>query len=247
MTDARGAKGMADKIYSLEDILAGLVANGLDVRTVLDVGVRYGTPALMEAFPAKPHFLFEPMVEYNDIIRKRYAAIEHEIVNVACGADDGNTQLVKIFRSGREALPTHSQMLRPGIDPSLGTLEEIERLSMDTFIAARNVQGPFLLKIDVDGLELDVLRGAQETLKSCAAVVLEMTRHSFFRRMSFMENNGFSMHSLGDIAYGSMSPDVAALRPFDTGFRQCDVVFLPKTMNADAQFCPLAAQKKLNY
>ena len=43
----------------------------------------------------------------------------------------------------------------------------------------KSLHGPYLLKIDVQGAELDVLEGAQNLLKDTEAVVLEVSMFGF--------------------------------------------------------------------
>jgi len=47
-------------------------------------------------------------------------------------------------------------------------------ITLDTVVKKNRFPLPDLIKIDVQGAELDILRGAQETLKNCQDLILEI-------------------------------------------------------------------------
>lgn len=237
---------MPESHYSVDQILTSLIDNGINVGNILDVGVRFGTPPLIDTFPDKKHYLFEPMGEYARVIQNNYsdAGIDYELIIAGCGEEDRDGELVKIFRKGEDKIPTHSQIMRPGITPTNGRVEKTPIISIDSFVRRKKLNGPFLLKVDVDGFELEVLRGAVHTIRQCSVVIIEVVRSQFFERIAFMHELGFAVHSLGDVRFGSFIGDVEDVGCYDTGFRQCDVVFLPADDNRSSQFCPIAGQKR---
>jgi FkbM family methyltransferase len=46
--------------------------------------------------------------------------------------------------------------------------------TLDTVVKQRGWPAPDLIKMDIQGAEMDVLKGAQETLKSCQNLILEL-------------------------------------------------------------------------
>lgn len=51
---------------------------------------------------------------------------------------------------------------------------KLKTKTLDTVVKNRNFEMPQLIKIDVQGAELDVLMGAKETLKSCQHLIIEL-------------------------------------------------------------------------
>jgi hypothetical protein len=67
-------------------------------------------------------------------------------------------------------------------DPILRTSEQrvVEGITLDDVWSERALQGPGLLKIDVEGDELGVLLGAREALRRCEYLVLEVALRDMF-------------------------------------------------------------------
>lgn len=59
--------------------------------------------------------------------------------------------------------------------------------TLDSVVAERKMSGPILLKEEVQGFELEVLRGANETLRNTEVILLEV---STLRRCSAMGRPG---------------------------------------------------------
>jgi hypothetical protein len=52
-------------------------------------------------------------------------------------------------------------------------------MRLDTLIKMFNFPSPDMIKIDVQGAELDVLLGATETLQSCQDIILELQSEEY--------------------------------------------------------------------
>lgn len=89
-------------------------------------------------------------------------------------------------------------------------------VSVDDFLSNRpDVEAPFLLKIDIDGLELKVISGARKTLKKCIAVIIELhIPGDFFERSIALQDAGFQLVDIVDLAY------------YDGALQQVDGIFL---------------------
>jgi len=89
---------------------------GIQIGTVLDVGVLNGTPELKAHFPRALHMLFEPVVEFNAAIAQAYNGTRHEIANVAVSHETGETLLVSngwsIFRGLSSRIATSPAKFR---------------------------------------------------------------------------------------------------------------------------------------
>lgn len=78
--------------------------------------------------------------------------------------------------------------------------------TLDKVIAERNIPKVSLLKLDVQGFELEVLRGARETLKNTEVILLEVSFLPFNKDcplfndvINFMKEQGFLVYDIGAI------------------------------------------------
>ena len=153
------------------------VLRGLDCEGVLDVGANRGqfTLACSIAHAQWPVVAFEPIPAEAKLFRIVHAGRQNvTLVETAVGETDSVAAL-HISRSADSSslLPIgirqkqfFGKTQEVGIiDVKVQRLDDLQRLWLGR---ARQ-----LLKIDVQGFELSVLRGAEETLRSCAYVYVE--------------------------------------------------------------------------
>lgn len=84
---------------------------------------------------------------------------------------------------------------------------------LDTLLREYLLPRPYLLKIDVDGAELQILEGSQESLPRINVVVIEAGMRNFYERASFLVNHGFELFDIVDPCY------------YDDLLRQFDMIF----------------------
>ncbi|MEQ8403761.1 MAG: FkbM family methyltransferase [Oceanicaulis sp.] len=219
MTNSSGAPDIGP-------VIASINAGGVPTKTVLDVGIREKTPFLMQNFPHHRHYLFEPMREWHDAIKAAYAGLDYELIPSACGSEDGRVEFRTAFMQAGFDKPSHGGMTGFIPESEVADRYEVEVVRLDSFIETRGLEGPFCLKVDVDGADLEVLKGAERTLESCNIVSLEMTRRNFAAIAGFMHDRGFYLHSLTGLEFGATPMDAEADRPA-TALRFGDGVFLP--------------------
>lgn len=145
-----------------------------DIRTVIDVGASHGQFALFAAteFPSARVISFEPLEEpIADLRRMMGERVESH--KTAVGAENGT---VEINVSGHD---DSSSVLGIGerqqeVFPGTGVVET-RRTPITTLDDAieRPVSRPAMLKIDVQGLELQVLKGAKQTLAEIDEALIE--------------------------------------------------------------------------
>lgn len=182
---------------------------GVPVNTVLDVGILQGTPELIKAYPDRKHVLFEPIIEYTDHIADAYAHIDYTLHNVAVADASGEVELRVESSVGTDWI-THSYICREDEVAN----RTVPMIALDDFLPTQQLEGPFLLKVDVDGVELRILKGAARTLKQCSVVIVEADKSHLAERLTYMTQQGFELFDLMEPAY------------YDGAFWQCDLIFL---------------------
>ena len=147
--------------------------------TVIDVGVSTGTQALYSAFPDAYYMLVEPLEENVVYLECILETLRGEYVLAAAGAKAGTAILnIEPNRRGMSSI-----LERTGITATAdGLIErEVPVMRVDDIVKEHTLTGPFGLKIDTEGYELEVLRGADETLASCAFVITETSTSERFQ------------------------------------------------------------------
>lgn len=203
---------------SLSHSLRKLKKLGVPVNSVLDVGVLICTADLVKEFRSVPHLLVEPIVEFNAGIREVYgrAAIDFRLENAACGAYDGTARMeVSTVIPGKAI--THARVK----DGARGEgSREVPLRRLDTMVAEHRLPDPFLLKIDVDGSEIDVLKGGIATLERTSVVVIEAQPSNILERIAFMTSQSFDLFDITDLCF------------YDEWLAQFDLVFInSRTIN----------------
>ena len=196
-----------------DQALRVLVNRGIRIGTVLDVGVMKGTRELRTHFPAALHLLFEPVAEFVPAIERNYANVRHEIANVAVSDSTGETMLAleQVVDVPGQTF-SHSHVTTQAVEGK--THRTVPMTTLDDFLEGRDLPEPYLLKIDIDGHELAAVAGATETLKKCAAVMIEAQVAELPQRISAIADQGFVLFDLAEPCY------------YDNALWQCDAILL---------------------
>ena len=154
-------------------LVAGLQRLGLHFRTVIDVGANVGqfTAAAQGSWPRARFLAFEPLPRAADMLRRRSGVEVHQL---AIGDHDGTTR----FYPHTYSLSSSALRVVTDVQDRHWALEtgpiDVTMRRLDTVLAERELEGPVLLKLDVQGLETAVLAGAPATLARVDALVLEV-------------------------------------------------------------------------
>lgn len=204
---------------SLRGSLENIRSIGTLPSTVIDVGAADGTMELYETFPGARHFLIEPLVEFKDdldALAKRFPGLRYVIA--AAGSHSGEATLnVHSDLYGSSVLLEHEAS---GVN---GVPRTVPSITLDE--ACAGLKPPFLVKLDVQGGELDVLAGGSEVLKATQWIVIETSFFGFFEGgplfydvIEYMHQKGFVLYDLFNVLH----------RPLDGATAQIDAVFVPQ-------------------
>jgi FkbM family methyltransferase len=150
----------------LADLVHVLPASS--VRTVIDVGVHAGSLSAdyLEAFPAARVIGVEADSRSTGPLRTRFAD-EPRFELVEAAASDVDGERVTFYATPAS---TTSSLLAPIDDETRAksVAVEVHTVTIDRLCADRDIETVDLLKVDVEGAELEVLRGAERLLRSSA-------------------------------------------------------------------------------
>ncbi len=166
-----GDREIAEGSYEIP-VQEALVANLAEGGVVYDIGANVGFFALLAARCVGPQgrvYAFEP-VPRNAAAIERSARLNGfaglEVLTLAAGAESGVAELNVARHIGGAVLAS------VGTPPDRRGAIAVEVVTIDDAIAARGLRPPSLVKVDVEGAELDVIRGMRATLAAHRPVLV---------------------------------------------------------------------------
>jgi len=205
------------KRTTLEQVLDRVFSLGFEPSTIIDVGVAYGTNGLYGKIQKAFHLLVEPLQEYESVCKDLTSKYGGEYLIAAAGAELGELELnVHPDLSG-------SSLLKESEGPQIdGKPRMVPVITLDSVCSDKGCSGPYLLKLDTQGTELEVLKGAEFILKETELVLVEVSLFEFYKGspllaeiVRFMDQRDFVVYDIFGGAY----------RPLDGALGQIDFVF----------------------
>jgi len=197
------------------------------IQTVLDVGAHVGEFAgeARKALPNAAIFSFEPIPEcFTELVANMGRDPKFKAFQLACGQKSETTQFRRFDGTARSSVLPMTGLMEASFPGSgLETQIKVEVRPLDAWAAEIRMSDPIMLKIDVQGFEAQVLRGATRTLERCALVYLEVSVIELYEGQALLPEidailtgAGFSM-----MGFSGMLPRSAA-----TGlYVQADAVY----------------------
>ncbi|MGH6949199.1 MAG: FkbM family methyltransferase [Kiloniellales bacterium] len=212
---------------------------GFDPSLVIDVGVADGTMELYQAFPKAKYLLVEPNPAFEPTLRQICSKLDGDYVIAAAAEEEG----VSLFNDHDDLF---GSSLLDEVEGALadGKKREVKTVRLDRLIPDE-VEGPILLKVDVQGAELQVVGGAEKRLEDIGMIVLEVALISSMKSgpelwdiIDSMKKRNFAVY---DILGG-------VLRPLDGALKQIDLVFVPEDspLRQDRRYATPEQRRRLN-
>lgn len=162
----------------------------MDIKGIIHIGAHRGQE--IEEYVdngIQDIIMFEPVSLNFNILEKRMADVNANIsaYQVALGNEEKN---VTMYLSDNDLIS--SSVLRPKVHlqlhPGVGFpgTEEVEMKRLDSF--AEETQNFNFINMDVQGYELEVLKGGAETLKHVDYVYCEINRDELYEGNAFVED-----------------------------------------------------------
>ena len=168
-----------------------------EIETLIDIGVgKEGTPLLYERFPKAKLVLIDPIDEAEQFVRKNLNQREYQFFKFGVG-DKEETKILNIEEEiGRSTMLNVTSLNYEG-DPIKKITIQVKTL--DNICKDYKKYGKIGLKIDTEGYELNIIKGAKEILKKTNFVIAEVRHnHKSYDKqylmhefISEMNENGF--------------------------------------------------------
>jgi len=193
----------------------------LDCRTVVDIGANRGQFALVarQELPQARIISFEPLPlpanTFRTVFKRDTGVTLHQ---AAIGPVSGNSTIHVSKRDDASSLLpiTATQIaLFPGTEERATAVINVAPLR--EFVSGSDIQPPALLKLDVQGFELEALRGCEDLLgqfgyvyAECSYVELYAGQALADEVISWLRMRGFSLRGVYNMAYDRDGREIQA-------------------------------------
>jgi FkbM family methyltransferase len=225
-------KGLNDKNSLLTNFYKILKKYHFNPKCIYDIGAHKGTWTLecMKHFPNAEYILFEPQLNLKTEIEKNLKGKNnYTLYSYGVGNNDGHLLFTYHDRadscsfniSENEAIQKGYKQIKTPI------------IKLDNFVELNKLQRPDILKIDAEGIDLEVLSGAHNLLIENVEIVLVEVgilnyhfKNSAINVLNYMEKINFKLFDITDLN-----------RPFGNGaLWLCEFVFIKKDGKLDKDY-----------
>tara|TARA_B100000575_G_scaffold285642_1_gene281198 strand:- start:9656 stop:10396 length:741 start_codon:yes stop_codon:yes gene_type:complete len=193
---------------------------GFDPKVIFDVGANRGewSRNVKTIFKNARYFLFEPQKEMEPFLKKFTDSYpESKYFNLALGEKKGNAKI------GIWPGYYGTTLLHQGLN--LKT-RDVEVESINNLIKQNLIPAPDILKMDVQGFEMHILKGSTDCFKHTEVIILETYLYSVLNNqpilseiVNYMNDNGYVIFDFTTFHRYKKSK---VLRYFDTVFIKKD-------------------------
>ena len=191
-----------------------LASTGFKPETVVDVGVATDTEELYKWFKESRFIFVEPLEEFEPNLQSLISKYNGNYVLGAAGSYDGEIEIAVTADLGGTSMYEHKKSNDEQLQTELGMPLTVPRkvpvYKLDTIWNALEATGPAILKVDVQGAELEVLRGAENCLDNFEIVVVEVGLVETYQGqplfddfIAFMYGKGFKVIDFINAGYGN--------------------------------------------
>jgi FkbM family methyltransferase len=191
---------------------------GFHPALVIDVGVCRGTPQLYTAFPSAKFILVEPQAEFEPVLQRLTETLDAEYHLCAVAEGEGEIE----FHVHSENMSGSSILREVGGEFFDGSLRKVKTVPLDRLLPDK-ITGTALLKIDVQGGELSVLKGTESHLSDIDVIVVETSLISNMKGGAEIRDITNYLHDRGFVIFDVINP---TFRPLDRCLQEVDLVFV---------------------
>jgi FkbM family methyltransferase len=181
-----------------------LKKEGFNPACIYDIGANKGTwtKECMSFFPESKFILFEPQVGLTENIRTVLGNSNYEIHSVGVGSENGELSFTMHERDDSCSFRfTAEEAAERGFKQV-----KVPIVRLDDFIESNQLPLPDLLKIDAEGLDLEVLEGAKKSIIEKTEVILvevgvvnKDIKNSSLQVLKTMDELGFCLFDITDL------------------------------------------------
>lgn len=181
-----------------------LKSKGFSPAFILDVGANHGTWTrdTQKVFPNSTYILVEPQAHLEKSIQEMRLNSKINFYPIGLGNQNGILEFA-INQSDDSSSFRPSDYKIKGYE--FREMVKVQMKTLDTFLKDENLPIPELIKIDAEGLDLEVLEGASSIFGVAECIVVEASVHqkafpnSLLRIMNVMDEKDYEIFDFTDL------------------------------------------------
>ena len=195
--------------------------------TIVDIGSNKGQFILLmeKIFPNKIVYSFEPIIEMLKKQKKFYKYKKNiTFHNLALGSSICSKEFLITSRMDSSSFLKVVSNTNKSKNYSVIEKRDIKVSTLDEIFLNEKISHPILIKMDVQGYELEVLKGANDLLKKTDYLLLEVSENEMYQNqptektiVEYLKNFNFEIYRSNDW-----------LKIQNTNFNQRDIIFQKK-------------------
>lgn len=218
---------VSNNIYSKNNLLDNffkiLLEQNFHPQAIYDIGANKGTwtRECVKYFPNATYYLFEPQVNLNKDVEINLKDFKnYHLFNVGVGNANNEINFTIHERDDSCSFSfTEDEAKKNGFKQI-----KLPVVKLETFVNENKLESPTILKIDAEGLDLEVLEGAGQLINDIEVILIEVgilnknIVNSALNVLTYLDDKGFRLFDITDIN-----------RPFNNrALWLCEFVFIKK-------------------
>jgi FkbM family methyltransferase len=203
-------KSVKQKARGNPYVFYDLKKSGFNPSCIIDIGANRGTYSekVSQIWPDAEIFLFEPLQRHQKQLND-FCARHGKATWFGVGVGSHNKEMTfQVIDQYYGETSTFSEL--ESNRKNLYNTTTVDVITLDNFLEKGKISQPNLIKIDTEGFELEVLKGANNTLQLCDFLQIEVNEHpieylkyapKLSELLAFCESSGFKLYDFLNISY----------------------------------------------
>lgn len=192
-----------NKNYLLSDLCAILKSANFYPKHIIDVGANHGTwtREILKHFPGAYYTMIEPQGQMKESVKDILSNPKISFHAVGAGKVPGSFMFTIVDRDDSCSFRYSAEEAKQKNFHQV----EVPVVTLNEFIVQQNLSVPDIIKIDAEGLDLEVLEGASDFFGKTevflveAGVVCKIFSNSVLKLVNFMDDKGYRLFDITDI------------------------------------------------